>query len=237
MPRPADPTLRDRLIVAATGEFAAQGYSGATLDGIAARAGVTKGGLYFHFAGKEALFFAVLDHWRSERRGELQIAPASPSPAGVAIAKGKTLPRERAADVLRRFLSSYLGFHLRQPEATHLLRVLTTELRGRFTSRLREDERQEQRWLRARLRELLESGVQDGSLAVRDPALAAFVLCGAIGGILQQWHSAPSDVEMHCDEGLLADELIRGHATSSVPEARRPPGDSEFDFGRDRGSR
>ena len=68
MPRPADPGLRDRLIAAATIEFAESGYAGATLDGIAARAGVTKGGVYFHFAGKEELFFAVLDHWRERRR-------------------------------------------------------------------------------------------------------------------------------------------------------------------------
>ena len=68
MPRPADATLRERLIAAATAEFAEGGYAGSTLDGIAARAGVTKGGIYFHFAGKEELFFAVLDHWRDHRR-------------------------------------------------------------------------------------------------------------------------------------------------------------------------
>ena len=67
MPRPADPSLRDRLIASATIEFAESGYSGTTLDGVAARAGVTKGGLYFHFAGKEELFFSALDHWREHR--------------------------------------------------------------------------------------------------------------------------------------------------------------------------
>ena len=40
----------------ASADFLADGgYSGSTLDAIAARAGVTKGGLYFHFAGKEGL--------------------------------------------------------------------------------------------------------------------------------------------------------------------------------------
>ena len=222
MPRPADPTLRARLIAAATAEFAAQGYAGATLDGIAARAGVTKGGLYFHFAGKEALFFAVLDHWRDHRRRELQVH--GPTAGGAVVA-------------LRRFLSGYLSFHLREPAATHLLRVLTTELRGRFTARLREDERQEQRWFRARVRELLELGAGDGTLAASDPALAAFVLCGAVNGILVQWHSAPGDVEMHCDEQVLAGELVRGFATGAVRDDGRAPGDREFDFGGARGRR
>lgn len=220
MPRPADPHLRERLITVATDEFAEQGYQGATLDGIAARAGVTKGGLYFHFAGKEALFFAVLDHWREHRRRELQLA----APSG-----------EGARAALRAFLAGYLRFHLREPAATHLLRVLTTELRGRLTSRLREDERHEQRWFRARVRELLELGLRDGTLATADPSLAAFVLCGAVSGILLQWHSAPGDVAMHCDENVLADELVRTFATGGGRDDARSLGDGEFDFGRERG--
>lgn len=216
MPRPADPTLRERLIAAATAEFAEGGYSGSTLEAIATRAGVTKGGLYFHFAGKEELFFAVLDHWREHRRRELQVQV----PAG-----------DGAASALRAFLVGYLSFHLREPAATHLLRVLSTELRGRFTARLREDDRQEQRWFRAQVRELLELGARDGTLAAGDPALSAFVLCGAVIGILSQWHSAPSDVEMHCDETLLAQQLVARFATGPARDGE-PLGEGEFDFGR-----
>ena len=127
MPRPRDHGLRDRLIVAATEAFAEHGFAGAGLDSIAARAGVTKGGVYFHFAGKEELFFAVLDHWQQRRRRQLAMP-----------ARG----HGDAASGLRRFLTGYLGFHFREPAATHLLRVLATELRSRFTTRLREDDRQ-----------------------------------------------------------------------------------------------
>ena len=216
MPRPADHTLRERLIAAATVEFADNGYSGSTLEAIAARAEVTKGGLYFHFAGKEELFFAVLDHWREHRRKELQVQGVGP---------------DGAVFALRQFLASYLAFHLREPAATHLLRVLATELRGRFTARLREDDRQEQRWFRARVRELLELGVRDGTLLAEDPALTAFVLCGAVIGVLAQWHSAPGDVEMHCDEQLLAQQLVARLASGGVSSE---PGEDEFDFGRSR---
>jgi AcrR family transcriptional regulator len=225
MPRPSDPTLRERLIASATIEFAESGYSGSTLDAIATRAGVTKGGLYFHFAGKEELFFSVLDHWREHRRHELQVQ--GPGAGGAVLA-------------LRQFLSGYLAFHLREPAATHLLRVLATELRGRFTARLREDDRQEQRWFRARVRELLELGARDGTLLAEDPAVTAFILCGAVTGILAQWHSSPSDVEMHCDEELLAQQLVGRFATGEVRSGAGPQGDAaglgdgEFDFGRSR---
>jgi len=218
MPRLPDPHLRDRLIDAATAEFAESGYAGATLDGIAARAGVTKGGVYFHFAGKEELFFAVLDHWRERRRRLLQVPV--PGPQG-------------AATALRTFLASYLAFHFREPAATHLLRVLATELRGRFTARLREDDRQEQRWLRASVRDLLVHGLRDGSLLVDDPALSAFVLTAAVTGVLEQWHTAPGDVEAHCHEQELARVLVARYATGAMGDRVVEPA-SEYDF-RDRG--
>ena len=220
MPRVADPQLRARLIDAATQEFAAAGYAGATLDGIAARAGVTKGGVYFHFDGKEELFFAVLDHWRELRRRTLLVPIPGSQGAGAALGQ---------------FVAAYLAFHFREPAATQLLRVLATELRGRFTARLREDDRQEQRWLRANLRELLVLGVRDGSLAVEDPARGAFVLAAGVRGVLEQWITAASDVEMHCHEEQLAQMLVVPFATGRSDRGRDDDG-SEFDLPHDRGA-
>jgi AcrR family transcriptional regulator len=213
MARPRDPELRDRLIAAATEVFAGHGYHGTTLDAIGERAGVTKGGVYFHFAGKEELFFAVLDHWRDRRRRQLQV-PA-PGPGGAAAA-------------LRAFLASYLGFQFGAPAAVHLLRVLATEVRGRFTARLREDDRQELRWLRASLRALLVQGSHDGSLFSEDPAEAAFLLAAAVQGAIEQWQVAAADVEAFCDQERLAQALVARYATGVRSDAS--PG-TEFDFG------
>lgn len=51
---------RARLLEAAREVFLAVGYRGATLDAIAARAGFTKGALYWHFPNKESLFLALV---------------------------------------------------------------------------------------------------------------------------------------------------------------------------------
>jgi AcrR family transcriptional regulator len=51
---------RARLLEAARDEFLAAGYRGATLDAIAARAGFTKGALYWHFPNKQAVFLALV---------------------------------------------------------------------------------------------------------------------------------------------------------------------------------
>src|SRR5690242_2143427 len=53
------PELRDRVLSAAEHEFAASGYSGATMAAIAARAGVSTGNLYRYFENKDALFHEI----------------------------------------------------------------------------------------------------------------------------------------------------------------------------------
>ena len=52
---------REAILEAATQCFAENGYSGSNLDAIARRAGLTKGGIYTHFASKAALFIAIIE--------------------------------------------------------------------------------------------------------------------------------------------------------------------------------
>jgi AcrR family transcriptional regulator len=51
---------RAKLLEAARDIFVTAGYRGATLDSIAARAGFTKGAVYWHFPNKQALFLALV---------------------------------------------------------------------------------------------------------------------------------------------------------------------------------
>jgi AcrR family transcriptional regulator len=52
---------RDHVVEVATGLFAGVGYDGTSIDAVMRAAGISKGALYHHFAGKDALFEAVLD--------------------------------------------------------------------------------------------------------------------------------------------------------------------------------
>lgn len=73
MPNPSAPTarpsrvrlkpeVRSRLILeAAQVEFGAKGFTATRIEDIAARAGLTKTGVYAHFPGKGAIFEALLD--------------------------------------------------------------------------------------------------------------------------------------------------------------------------------
>jgi TetR/AcrR family transcriptional regulator, transcriptional repressor for nem operon len=54
-------TTRQRLIAAASRQFARRSYSMVSLDDILAEAELTKGAMYFHFPSKQALASAIID--------------------------------------------------------------------------------------------------------------------------------------------------------------------------------
>mgnify|MGYP001302925176 CR=1 FL=1 len=56
---PAD--TRTRILEAGKAVFARHGYHNASLDKVAAEAGLTKGAVYWHFASKQDLFLAILE--------------------------------------------------------------------------------------------------------------------------------------------------------------------------------
>ncbi len=210
MSRPRDPALRDRILRVAAREFARRGVTGTSIARVGQLAGVTKGGVYFHFRSKEELFLAVID----AERGELREAAGRPEGSG-------------AAAQLEAFLGARLASHLRRPEARALMRLLGTDVRAGFDTTLRGDARGELRALRARLRELFSDGQRDGSLLVEDPALAAFVVAGAVEGILEQWRIAPRDAEPFGGPESLAAAIVAPYLTGERGRRPTPPRPTE----------
>ena len=58
--RPTRAETRKRILHAAAEVFTSRGYDGASLDQVAAAAGLTKGAVYSSFSGKDELFFALV---------------------------------------------------------------------------------------------------------------------------------------------------------------------------------
>lgn len=54
-------SLKESILDAAVGVMARDGYSGLTLDAVAAQAGASKGGLLYHFPSKEALIAGLVN--------------------------------------------------------------------------------------------------------------------------------------------------------------------------------
>jgi AcrR family transcriptional regulator len=71
---------RARLLDAAFTVFAAEGYTGATIDSIVKTAGFSKGAFYFHFSSKEEVFLQVL--WSRVRTEEQALRVAGTGASG-----------------------------------------------------------------------------------------------------------------------------------------------------------
>lgn len=108
----AVPTRRDpaknqeRILKAATAEFARHGLGGARVDRIAERAGANKRMLYYYYGNKEALFLAVME------ASYLRIRNAERS-----LKLGETDPVEG----IRRLVEFTWAYYLKNPEFLTLL--------------------------------------------------------------------------------------------------------------------
>jgi AcrR family transcriptional regulator len=65
---------REQLIGVATRLFAQHGYEDTSIEDVLAEAGVSRGALYHHFAGKDALFEAVVGNVESRVMADLAVA-------------------------------------------------------------------------------------------------------------------------------------------------------------------
>ncbi|WP_232528814.1 TetR/AcrR family transcriptional regulator [Mycetocola zhujimingii] len=78
---PDTASTRDRILVAYEDLLIEAGERGATLDAVAARAGVSKGGLLYHFGSKDALSAGLverLQHLTGLDVRKMRAAPAGP---------------------------------------------------------------------------------------------------------------------------------------------------------------
>jgi len=84
------PSSREALLEAAVSEFTEKGYEGATVAGIAERAGVTTGAVSTHFRSKlELLLEAIgLSTVEAFARRSAHVAALPPSEVGLALARG-----------------------------------------------------------------------------------------------------------------------------------------------------
>ena len=117
--RPRDPERLRRIVEAAHSHFNAHGLERASVDAIAADAGVSKMTIYSHFASKERLFEAVIrdrtDRVMGGLAGVAALDPTQPRMALLAVG-GQFLTLAREAEALGQFRSLY-GAAGSQPEA------------------------------------------------------------------------------------------------------------------------
>lgn len=90
---------RRKILEAAFEEFYMRGFQAASVDGILAKAGVTKGAIYHHFSDKTALGYAVLEELVCEGMLQAYLVPLEQATGDPLDALQHTL-RRRADDFI-----------------------------------------------------------------------------------------------------------------------------------------
>jgi AcrR family transcriptional regulator len=147
------------LLAAATRLFAEQGYAGTSIEDINAAAGLTRGAIYHHYAGKAQLFRAVFEAKEAEMTAAIAAAAQGKKDAWKAFQAG-----------CEAFLLACLDPAVQQIILKDAPAVLGWEA-------LREVE---DRYSMAMIRAGIENAMREGRLAKRPAEPLAHLLLGAL---------------------------------------------------------
>ena len=157
-----------RILDAATHVFSTKGYHGTLVDEIAAEADTSKGGVYFHFPNKQAIFLALLDRLAHMLRERVEAA-----------VKTQSDPVQRAEEALHVVLETF-GSHRR------LARLFLVEALGagpEFNARMIQ--------IRAEFAELikvhLDDAVAQQAIPPLNTSVAATAWFGAVNEVVTHW--------------------------------------------------
>ena len=179
---------RALLVDAARALFTEQGYGATSIEDIIRQAGVARGALYHHFAGKEALFQAVYDDVEGEVISRV-----------VATAFAQPTPWDGVAAGLRAFLDACLEPAFRRIVILDSVSVLQWKAEDAV-------ERKEMAMLLTVLTPLAESGDLKGVPV--EPL--AYVALGGLYGAALYIARAPEPAKARKDADAVLDTIIDG---------------------------
>lgn len=158
-------TTRERLLLAAAGEFAREGYVGANINTISAEAGFAKGTIYNYFASKHALLEALIDE-----------TAAAHVAAIVSRVEGESDPACR----LERFFRAGFAFVEQHPEHS---RVIISAVYGPDAAFKNRVYQAYQRLFDLLIHDIIGAGIAQGVFRPVDPnGAAALVMAIYLGG-------------------------------------------------------
>ncbi len=188
---------RNQLLEAALTVFGRKGYSAATLEEIASEAGLTRGAIYWHFDGKEALYQALITE---KSAGINQLAEEI-------LASGGT-PRE----ILQRLLLEMFRYVEENAEYQALLELAVSkvEVTPGLESTM-EETTQGRRLLTELFTDLLRRGIEIGEFRSNLPAEdAAIALVGYLNGLGLIWIQDPEAFSILERADALVDVFFMG---------------------------
>ena len=184
---------RTRIMEEAAGAFAQAGYDATSVAEVCQRAGVTKGAFYYHFPSKQDLFLELLDDWLTDLDAQFREARAGAETAPEALKRMATMARETfegSGDQLAILLEFWT-------QAVHDREIWEAASRPYHR-------------YRTFFAELIQAGVEEGTLRTDDPQMAAEILVSLAVGLVLQGVMDPKETNWGrvAEDGL--DLFLRG---------------------------
>ena len=184
------------IIEAAVEVFLKKGYEGASMEAIAKRAGLTKGGLYHHFRGKDEILQYVNDHFMEPVLDMMEKCRQNPSPT------------QGLREYIREYLS-YWDVHTKEVVFTLLSMVKIVSSR--------------KMWPRAEayasgvasfFESMLELGIKAGELRPHDTKSRSWNLMASLDGIasyvIVSKDLTPEATAAYLEKVLIDEIIING---------------------------
>ena len=197
---------RQAILDAALDLFADRGFFGTSLRDVAAAVGVRESALYNYFAGKDALFDALLVAHQTTKTEQLTSLVEAP------ISDGRALLEQLAITTLDGFV---------EPRQQKLFRILMSDgVRLAKVGRLNLHERMATG--RERLHEILRRLIREGWLRPGDPQLIGLAFISPLI-VWRQLHAIDADLPMIRNPRAYARQHVdRFLLGAAAPSGRRP---------------
>jgi TetR/AcrR family transcriptional regulator, fatty acid metabolism regulator protein len=191
-------TRQEKILDAALDVFAEHGYQQATVDEIASTARTSKGGIYFHFPTKEAIFRELMETTADKLVARVERAVAL-----------ETEPVARAEAAIQAVLATFAGHRtmarllfLDTMGAGRVFQAETNALHARFATLIQG---------------YLDDAVAAGAVPPLDTRIVSIAWFGAINEVVARWLLADKAGSLEEAYPALRAALLR---SAGVPDAR-----------------
>ncbi len=182
---------RGEILDAALACFSSRGYHETSVDDIAERAGLSKGAIYWHFAGKRELFLALVDRYSEHALQNLEAVMEAPSwRAALSEVFARVRAEFEAGMPLFKLALEYIGQSARDEE----IRVRAERAQGVWKAAL---ERQ------------IARGVAAGALRPVPAGEVALLLDATIDGLMLAKLTRP-DLDLETTFATAEEIFLRG---------------------------
>lgn len=189
---------RERILDAAFHAFSSRGYRDTAVDDIAGAAETSKGGVYFHFPTKEAIFRELMSTTADKLVAKVERAVAL-----------ETEPVARADAALRTVLETFAGHRT-------MARLLFLDTIGAGRAFQQETNALHDRFSRL-IQGYLDEAVASGAIPPLDTRITSIAWFGALNELVARWLLAEQPVRLEDAYPALRAVLLR---SAGVPEAR-----------------